>query len=252
MANAFGYFRCRPFASDQIGKAPLEALQVYCQGQGFQLVEVFTDGHDSADTPWLDRPAGSQLANGLASGDTVVADGRSIWTTADDLLSAVRDWNARGIILNALVSSDAVLSTADSGGEAMERALQAFAELRRNFRSEATTLGMQEKKQRGEKYCRHAGYGYRWRNGRRVPNESEQAVISWIVEWREDGQSWYAIAARLLREGVKTASGNEWSPSRVRRAYLTEISCRSPSEEEGVQGCGKSEMGTDKMIGAHQ
>lgn len=78
-----------------------------------------------------------------------------------------------------------------------------------------------EKKQQGRRYCRYAGYGYRWSRGRRVPDPQEASTIGRIVTMRDDnGLSWYAIAAQLLREHVVTRNGREWSPARVRRAYL--------------------------------
>jgi Recombinase len=59
------------------------------------------------------------------------------------------------------------------------------------------------------------------RNAERlVANEHEQATIRRIAEMRDSGRSWHRIAATLMREQVKTHSRLEWSPDRVRRAYL--------------------------------
>jgi hypothetical protein len=84
-------------------------------------------------------------------------------------------------------------------------------------------LTLADKKRAGLRYCRYAGYGFKWYRGRRVRDEFETAVIAKIVEWRGAGTSWYGIAAHLLQHRIKTASGNEWSPSRVRRACLAEL-----------------------------
>lgn len=41
------------------------------------------------------------------------------------------------------------------------------------------------KRERGVKYCRHAGYGFKWGpDGRRVPDPAEAAVIARIVEMK--------------------------------------------------------------------
>jgi hypothetical protein len=85
-------------------------------------------------------------------------------------------------------------------------------------------LTRDDKKRAGLKYCRYPGYGFRWFRGRRVPDPKERAIMARIVEMREaHGCSWYAIAARLLREGVRTRDGRELSPSRVRRMYNAAI-----------------------------
>src|SRR5262245_22940219 len=83
--------------------------------------------------------------------------------------------------------------------------------------------GRAEKKRAGLKYCRWAGYGHKWFRGRRVPDLEEQAVMGRIVELRVAGASWYRIAAQLLREGVRTKGGAEWSVARVRRAHDAEL-----------------------------
>lgn len=78
------------------------------------------------------------------------------------------------------------------------------------------------RRMRGLRYCAHAGYGYRWcpTTEQRVPDEHEQRTMRHIAESLQGGLSWYGIARRLLYERVLTSDGREWSPARVRRAYL--------------------------------
>jgi hypothetical protein len=71
----------------------------------------------------------------------------------------------------------------------------------------------------GLKYCRYAGYGFRWFRGRRVADPGEQAVMAQIVAWKEAGWSFRRIAVELMVRRVKTPGGTEWSTDRVRRAY---------------------------------
>jgi hypothetical protein len=96
-------------------------------------------------------------------------------------------------------------------------------------------LTRKRKKRKGLKYCRFAGYGFKWGGPKdkqkRVPDLDEQAVMAQIVQWREVGWSWYRIAARLLRNRVVTAEGREWSVSRVRRACVAELRRREVSGE---------------------
>jgi hypothetical protein len=90
-------------------------------------------------------------------------------------------------------------------------------------------LTREEKKRGGLKYCRYAGYGFKWFRGRRVPDQGERQVIARIVEQRRAGHSWYAIAAELLRQRVRTADGREWSVARCRRAFGVELHRRAAS-----------------------
>ena len=71
------------------------------------------------------------------------------------------------------------------------------------------------------------GYGYRWGQNGREPDAGEQATIARIAEMRGSGMSFYRIAAQLMVDRVMTAAGREWSPARVRRAYLATHSRRS-------------------------
>jgi hypothetical protein len=84
-------------------------------------------------------------------------------------------------------------------------------------------LTREDKKRSGLKYCRYAGYGFKWEGDQRVPDPHEAAIMTQIVEWKQAGRSWYQIASRLLRNRVRTSSGLEWSPSRVRRVYAAEL-----------------------------
>ena len=86
----------------------------------------------------------------------------------------------------------------------------------------------EKKKARGLKYCRYAGYGYRWFRGRRVPDEHEAAVIAKVVEWKQKGYSWYGIASHLLRNRIRTSDGREWSVARCRRAYAASVRRQAP------------------------
>lgn len=210
------------------------ALDNYCNSNGFTLYTIFVESAEfpSISIPWHERPAGRQLARQLKEGSHVIASAASIFTTVTDLLSVVRDFNERGIVLhfsgfklkNGL---EIPLSTHGEASEALLIALLAMASLTANNRGEAVSEGMREKKRQGKKHCRHAGYGFLWRCGKREVHLKEQAVMAKIVEWREKGFSWYGIAAHLLHHRILTADRREWSTSRVRRAYISEMKRRA-------------------------
>src|SRR5260370_21788415 len=93
-----------------------------------------------------------------------------------------------------------------------------IADLRYIFRQRRS-----DKKSLGLKYCAHAGYGFRWFRGRKVPDPHEQHVMPQIVQWRQAGLSWQCISVQLFRQGIRTAAGPEWSVARVRRAYAAAL-----------------------------
>jgi hypothetical protein len=213
------------------------ALYNHCNRNRLTLSSNFTDDAGAARTPWLERPAGRQLAGQLEEGDHVVACGASIYTKAANLLALIHDWRARNITLHIILSKEIgngsrflSLSTADEAmREVLTAALTAICSFSR-LRGEAIAEGMRRKKEEGRRYCKDAaGYGFKWKRGKRVPDETEQAVIAKIGQWREEmGCSWYEIASHLLHCGVTVGStGREWSPSRVRRAYLAALRRRA-------------------------
>lgn len=219
-------------ANDEL--AQRAALDNYCKRNRFTLSTIFAEPAEfsSISIPWLERPAGQQLARQLRERSHVIACAESIFTTVTDLLSVVQDFNERGIVLhfagfklrNGL---EIPLSTCGGMGEAFLIALRAMASLVASNRGEAVSEGMREKKRQGKKHCRHAGYGFHWRRGKQEAHPQEQAVMAKIVEWREKGYSWHGIAAHLLRHRILTAEGREWSPSRVRRVCIGELQRRA-------------------------
>jgi DNA invertase Pin-like site-specific DNA recombinase len=234
----FGYFcdsRHPVLASDdrvmQYG-----ILQSYNEQHNLSLDAIFFDSADYSRVPWLERPAGQVLIRELLPGyHLIIPDVSAIYTKPLNLLNILRDFQARGITLhiakiNAFGREPArSISTDGEGGEAIATALMAMQSLSRSTRGEAVSEGMQKRKREGKQYCHYAGYAYMWRRGKKVLDEVEQAVIAKIVEWREKiGCSWYEIASHLLHCGVTVGSTRrEWSPSRVRRAYLADLQRRA-------------------------
>jgi hypothetical protein len=218
---------------DRAGQCAI--VESYADRHNLALDAIFVENAVFVRDPWLARPAGSELVGVLVPGcHIIVADAAVVYTSAADLLSIIQSFQARGIVLHfarfQLPGNERTsLSTADEAmSEALTTALTAICSFSR-LRGEAIAAGMRRKKEEGRRYCRDAaGYGFKWKRGKRVPDETEQAVIAKIVEWREKiGCSWYEIAAHLLHCGVTVAStGREWSPSRVRRAYLAELQRR--------------------------
>jgi hypothetical protein len=130
----------------------------------------------------------------------------------------------------------------DVSADQLQPILSMFDENMRAWRSERAMEALEDRRRRGLRSTRHAGLGWRFsgRRGhqRRVPDDAERRVMAKVVEWWEAGYSWFEIARHLLLNKVKTADGREWSPSRVRRAFLAAIRpCHSAwSERRGSYG----------------
>jgi hypothetical protein len=56
-----------------------------------------------------------------------------------------------------------------------------------------------------------------------VADLQEQQVMRWIVEQRQAGWTWARIYLDLSRRRERTRAGQEWSVSRIRRAYAAEV-----------------------------
>ena len=101
----------------------------------------------------------------------------------------------------------------------------------------------------------HPGYGFRLvgppGHRRRVVDEQERQVMARIVELRTSGKSWEGIALELLRAKIVARTGQEWSVSRVRRAYLAEEQLRR-EELPGTKrctGCGRVQPANENHFG---
>jgi DNA invertase Pin-like site-specific DNA recombinase len=209
-------------------------LQSFNAQHNLSLDAIFFDSADFSRVPWQERPGGRHLLARLVPGcHVIVPDVSAIYTKPSNLLNILRDFQARCVTLHiAKINAfgrepERSISTAGESGEAVIKVLMAIQSLSRSTRGEAVSEGMQARKRAGKHYCRYAGYGYEWRRGKKVPNETEQAVVAKIVEWRDKGFSWYEIAAHLLRCGVVAATGREWSLSRCRRAFIAEMQRRA-------------------------
>jgi site-specific DNA recombinase len=104
--------------------------------------------------------------------------------------------------------------------ELMIGVLIVFANYERRLISVRTREGLQARKQRGEKYCRWAEYGYRWekhydpRQGKhvnvKVADERERAILRKCVELRAAGCSFDQIRQHLnYKMKARTRLGGE-------------------------------------------
>ena len=123
--------------------------------------------------------------------------------------------------------------------EMMIGILIVFANYERRLISAATREGLQARKQRGEKYCRWAEYGWRWEKRHdpvlgkdvnvKVADEGERAIMAKCVELRAAGCTLDKIRQHLNYEmKARTRLGGHWTTSRV--AFLVQQGLRLMAE----------------------
>lgn len=98
------------------------------------------------------------------------------------------------------------------------------------FEREAPNYGVEVESER----ISPTRYGYRYVDGRTVPDESQQQVLSWILEARARGATYKAIARVLVSKGVSTKRGGRWTPTRVYQVAR---------QESAVRGIGEWKLG---------
>jgi DNA invertase Pin-like site-specific DNA recombinase len=128
--------------------------------------------------------------------------------------------------------------------EMMIGILIVFANYERRLISQRTKEGLNARKQRGEKYCRWAEYGWRWerrldpRSGKlvnvKVPDEREREILRKAVELRAAGLSLDRIRQHLnYRMKARTRLGGEWTTNRI--GFLVQQGLRLLAESDA--GC---------------
>jgi DNA invertase Pin-like site-specific DNA recombinase len=227
--STYGY--CVLTGPDQRG-----IVEDFCAERGCVLSRLFEDPAEFRDTAWFTRPAARELMSLLEPGDEVVVAGlASIYASRRDMLTVFREHQARCVVLHIAGYSAKFPKSVTLGGawgDMVLRWFEVFFALDAGARGEAIREALHLKRLRGQRYTNHLPYGWRWERQRGeqrpVPDENERAVIRQIVELRDQmGMSWYQIAVSLMHDGVRTTRGREWSPSRVRRAYLAATRGRS-------------------------
>ena len=112
------------------------------------------------------------------------------------------------------------IDTTSAAGRLMLVVLAGAAEMERNLTRERTRSAMAMKKSNGHRVG-SIPYGYDLADDGTtlVPNESEQAVIADIREWRSRGRKLQQIAGALTERGIPTKTGrsNGWSHQAVAR-----------------------------------
>jgi DNA invertase Pin-like site-specific DNA recombinase len=228
MGEVYGY--CVLTGPDQ-----RSTIERFLAERGCVPARVFADDDNVRNNAWFARPKARELMSILKAGDQVAVAGlRPICADRRDVPTVLHELRKRGVVLHIVALSAKSPSLTVSGDlwNSFLRTLDVLFAFNACVHGEAIKEGLYVKKLKGERYTNYCGYGWRWQGPRgaqrRVADQSERATIRQIIELRDAGASWSQIALQLLRSGVRTAGGGEWSVSRARRAYLAATRGRRP------------------------
>jgi hypothetical protein len=229
------YFRLT-VPTDPDGKlaaAATQAVEQYARGH---LPEAdrkgtFVEAATARSLAFGQRTVGIRAQLSLERGDhLVIAEAGPAFKNWGDFLMTTRLWECLGIVVHFI--SPPANSMTPEGRRALEL-LKEFARAERNRRAERAREGNAKRRLAGKPANQHAPYGLQnaGRRGfrRRVRDDYTREVGKRIVEWRLIGHTWEGIYFHLLRHGVWTRDGREWSIGAIRRAFVGE--CRLQIQE---------------------
>ncbi len=100
---------------------------------------------------------------------------------------------------------------------AMRQMLGVFGQLERATVVARMAAGRRLKAQRGGYAGGAPRYGWVASDGELAPHEAEQRALQRLVELRQQGVSWRAAGACLIREGYQPKRARVWHPETLRR-----------------------------------
>jgi len=232
MPTAHGYCRVSTDQQAQSGlglDAQKEAIMAYYNYKlvpvGYQFGGFFVDEAVSGKVAFQDRPQGSALCKCLEKGDAVVISKLDRgFRKVKDFMYVVDLWAEKEVSMHLL---DMGMDTSTEVGRLMVRIMACFAEFERARIAERTREAIRQRTLAGNGPKGSAPIGSRWvgAKGRRrmVKDEYEQGVMEQILALKLKGHTWHGIWRHLIENRVKTRKGNEWSLSRIRRAYFQKL-----------------------------
>jgi DNA invertase Pin-like site-specific DNA recombinase len=202
-------------------------IRAFCEREGHDLVEVFTDAGLSGTLPPPQRPA---LTDAMSAVCERLVDGLAV----QRLDRLARELTNQEAILTALWQCGGRVFTADHGEvlqddpddpmrSAMRKMQAVFAELERGLIGARMRAGKRLREQQGDYIGGAPPFGFvvSQTDGHKAlvpdPDPDVRATLARMVELREEGESLRTIAAMLNDEGRPTKRGGEWSGEQVRR-----------------------------------
>lgn len=212
----------RVSTTDQANGVSLEAqtakLTAYAALYDLTIVETIEDAGESAKS--LHRPGLQRALGMLKRGE---ADGLVI-VKLDRLTRSVADWQT---LIDGyfgeragkqLMSVSDSIDTRTAAGRLVLNVLLSVAQWERETTAERTREALRHKIRNGERVGKvRFGYDLAADGVGLIENSAEQQAIATMIELRQAGATYRAIAAELSERGIEPKEANAWDHSAVRR-----------------------------------
>jgi DNA invertase Pin-like site-specific DNA recombinase len=240
MPKAIGYTRFWSGRDRDDVEAQRQAVESYCREHlaGVEFAGVSVEAAADRRRQPENRPVWFRLSLAADQGDHLVV------ARFNDAFRSLKDWrvssqalSARGVCVHVV---DLRLNPLLAMGQGIAWVCSKVEEAERARASERGVEMLRDRRAEGKLLNGSAGPGWRLvgRAGsrRKVPDLAERKVIRLIVGWRLASYTWESIWMCLIRRGVKTRAGMEWSVSRIKRAFAAAYYDRELREQLEVEG----------------
>lgn len=200
----YGYARVSTDKQELSAEAQQADLQRWADQRSLTLDRLFVDEDVSGSKPLRDRPAGRKLWDAVTPGDMVVVTklDRAFRSMMDAATTNDR-WKTFGVRLAIL---DMPVDLATPAGELFFHQLSAFAQFERRIIGERIRTAVAHRRRTGKPYGRLRPIGWVQKDGQFQECHRERVIARRVLREHEDGDSYFVIACRLAREGVKKPS----------------------------------------------
>lgn len=206
---AVGYVRvstCEQATAGISLDAQRKRIKGYCVAHGLNLLAVHADEGISGKRT-ANRPALAEALDQVCEERAVLVVhslSRLARSTRDAIMISDR-LDKAGAQLASLSES---IDTSCASGRMFFRLMSALSEFESEIIGERTAMALSYKRDRGERWCNHSPYGFRFERQRLLPCPAEEDVLARMRELRESGMTFRAIAATLTDEGITNRAGS--------------------------------------------
>lgn len=214
--KAVGYVRVstEEQAREGISLAAQQAkIKAYAEIHDLELVDVIVDAGKTGKN--LDRDGLQSVLALVESGEVqalIVYKLDRLSRRVIDTLSIIERIEEAGAGFHSIAEK---VDTKSAIGRFFLTITAAFAQMERDTISERTAAALAHKKEQGEHIGR-VPYGYQMEGTGLVEVKDEAAIITQVLELREDGLTLRAIADELNSRQVKTKRGGRWAAQTVK------------------------------------
>jgi DNA invertase Pin-like site-specific DNA recombinase len=221
--KAVAYVRVSTRDQKNGAKAQRDAIRRYAKREGLEVVAWAEDLGVSGGSAPADRDGFAAALDALqVEGAGVLLVAKRDRLARDTMHAAV----ATGLVERKkarIVSADGVSAEDTPEGALMRAMVDAFAAYERAIIRARTKAALAARRDRGQRFTRHAPYGSRWdADAHAVEDAREQRTLARMRALRDEGHSYRAIGETLLSEGHKPRRAASWSITVLRRILMRE------------------------------